>query len=764
MTNTPYPIDEMIEDIRLFLPKLIEACLVVEDLLHAPMTEQSWRQFGDMVEGMDDLYKTLNDIHVDLDEEASYHPMHDSIVRALASIKANFGAMNLSMDQDDYIGASECIRFELIPTFKQLAAEFGDVKSKREQRFAANMQYLKSSYPKVYSQLHIQLIDHRHYHIAYARNGMPTLSISATNGKPMQVYSQFNPVNEAKTWISKMASTARVKSKVLMYGFGYGYHAKEYAQVYSEHSLFLYEPDVQVLLAAMSVIDINSLFESLNIIGFAVGTSKDAVDDMLKSFNQFSSERPNIVVLLVYRKIKAEELKVIYSYAEKAIMDHNNGIYNFKRFGLEWTRNSMYNVKSLLTTPSIAELANKLDGVTAVIVGAGPSLEVDMEYLRKMKEHAFIIAAGTAIQALLHHGIEPHLIVSIDGSEGNYKAFEPLDVNHIPLLFAAMIDYRIIEHREGGLLHVHLKSDSTIEHFMGNRGAESVVFKTTHSVTGTAVQAAIYMGCKEIVFAGQDLSYSGTQVYASGAKHLSEEQNETRIKEATFTVENVQGAMNRTSNGMKAMLYDLEDLLSQYAGIRFVNTTHLGAKIRHTIWEPMEEVLQRLDNSVIQENFFSKELIGLQSYSKKQTTEIYERIAQLPEQLKVCESQCRKIVTQIGLLTGLSRTNAKKCLSTITEIDRQWEIVSTSNPFKGLYMRACRGELKQFEGELSKLNAATTLRDQVIFYRNSMEPLIKTMIDRSAELMAIVIETKQRMEAAIELINLREGAHYEQLS
>lgn len=749
MTNTSYPIDEIIEDIRLFLPKLIEVCVEVEELLYAPMTEQSWAQFGDMVEGMDDLYKTLNDIHVELDDEASYHPMHDCVIRALATIKAKFGVMNLSMDQDDYMGAGECIRFELIPIFQQLAAEFGDVNSKREQRFAANMQYLKSSYPKVYSQIHIQLIDHRHYHIAYARNGMPTLSISAANGKPLQVYSQFNPENEAKTWINKMAGTAREKSKVLMYGFGYGYHAKEYAAFFSEHSLFLYEPDVQVLLAAMSVIDIERLFESLNIIGFAVGTSKDVVDDMLKSINQFSNDRSNIVVLPVYRKIKAEELNVIYSYAEKAIMDHNNGIYNFKKFGLLWTKNSMYNIKSLLSSPSIVALENKLEGVTAVIVGAGPSVEADIEYLRKLKEHAFIIAAGTAIQTLLHYGIQPHLIVSIDGSEGNYKAFQPLDINHIPLLYAAMIDYRIIEHRESRLLHVHLKSDSTIEHFMDNCGAESVIFRTTHSVTGTAVQAAIYMGCKEIVFAGQDLSYSGKQVYASGAKHLSAEQNDTRIREATLPVENVQGAMNRTSNGMKAMMYDLEELLSKYPGIRFVNTTQLGAKIKHTSWEPMGDVLQRLDNRVIQEDFFIKALVGLQSYSKKQVLEIYEGIAQLPEQLKICENQCRKIVSQIGLLTGLSRTNVKKCLSTITEIDRQWETVSTSNPFKGLYMRACRGELKQFEGELSKLNADTTLRDQVIFYRNSMEPLIKTMIDRSAELMDIVMESKQRIETVI---------------
>ncbi|CAM4477244.1 hypothetical protein FHS16_004720 [Paenibacillus endophyticus] len=749
MTNTPYPINEIIEDIRFFLPKLIEACLVVEDMLHAPMTEQSWLQFGDMVEGMDDLYKTLNDIQVELAEKASYHPMHDSVIRALASIKAKFGAMNLSMDQDDYMGASECIRFELIPTFQQLAVEFGDVKSKREQFFAANMQYLKNSYHKVYSQIHIQLIDHRHYHVAYARNGMPTLSISVANGKPLQVYSQFNPVNEAKSWINKMAGTARVKSKVLMYGFGYGYHAKEYAAVYSEHSLFLYEPDIQVLLAAMSVMDIESLFESLNIIGFAVGTSKDVVDDMLKRFNQYSSDSPNIVVLPVYRKIKAEELKVIYSYAEKAIMDHNNGIYNFKKFGVEWTRNSMYNLRSLLAAPSIEGMKNKMDGVTAVIVGAGPSLEVDIDYLRKLKEHAFIIAAGTSIQTLLHYGIEPHLIVSIDGSEGNYKAFQPLEVNHIPLLFAAMINYRIIEHRVNRLLHVHLKSDSTIEHFMGVQAMENAVFKTTHSVTGTAVQAAIYMGCKDIVFAGQDLSYSGTQVYASGAKHLSAEQNETRIREATLTVENVQGAINRTNNGMKAMLYNLEELLSQYPEIRFVNTTHLGAKIKHTSWEPMIEVLQQLNNRVIHEDFLIKEMVGLQSYSKKQAMEIYEGIAQLPEQMKVCESQCREIVSQIGLLTGLCRTNAKKCLSTIREIDRHWEIVTSSNPFKGLYMRACRGELKQFEGELSKLNAATTLRDQVIFYRNHMEPLIKTMIDRSAELMDIVKESKQRIETVI---------------
>jgi hypothetical protein len=45
--------------------------------------------------------------------------------------------------------------------------------------------------------------------------------------------------------------------------------------------------------------------------------------------------------------------------------------------------------------------------VPAIIVGSGPSLDGAVEAIHRCREHAVIISAGSALQALLHHGIVP---------------------------------------------------------------------------------------------------------------------------------------------------------------------------------------------------------------------------------------------------------------------------------------------------------------------------------------------------------------------
>ena len=64
-------------------------------------------------------------------------------------------------------------------------------------------------------------------------------------------------------------------------------------------------------------------------------------------------------------------------------------------------------------------LANELkkivpENIPAVIVSAGPSLNKNVEELRKVKGHFFIVAVDTAVQSLLKRDIIPDLWVTID--------------------------------------------------------------------------------------------------------------------------------------------------------------------------------------------------------------------------------------------------------------------------------------------------------------------------------------------------------------
>jgi hypothetical protein len=737
-------INELIEDIIVFLPKLISACEHVGKQLYLPLNEQTWQLFGEVVEGMDDLYKTLSLIDGETKGQIGFFVLTETINRALSGINEHFLKMNGCMDLDDYIGAGDFIIYELIPIFQQLAVELGEEKLIVEQRFIDNMKFLMEKYPKLYEQM-IQLNkNNEQYQSGYTKNSKPNICIISKENKSLYLYSQYDPVYEAQRWVKTISSTVENKSDIIIYGFGLGYHALSYAEIFPEHNLTIYEPDEQILLAAMSIIDLRSLFTSLNIANFVVGNLKEDRDKLFYHFLKYMKGDPEIISLPIYDKIMESSKREFFIDAQMSIMNYDSSLRMYDKYGTQWITNSMYNLAQTLNTPSIAGLRNSLNDVTAVIVGAGPSLEADIEYLRKLKNHTLIIAAGSSIQALQHYGIKPHLIVSMDGSQANYEAFKNVSMKSIPLLFTPMIEHRIVEKENDYLFHVHLGSDSTTRYFM-NLNEEDPTFVSNQSVTGTAIQAAIYMGCKQIVFTGQDFSFPNENMYAPGAKHVSKENINTIMELAQTRVENVKGTMNRTTNGMMLMLTDIEDLIEQYPMIQFINSTQLGAKIKKTTSLSMDEVLNMLKGKLIDEDLLIEKIAVLKKYDSHRVNDVCTKIKQLPLQTKALQQQLKIMKRNIEKLPELSRTNPNKCLSLFNTVDSEWKLIVNSSPFSSVCFTIFKSDLTLFERDLPELTLESNIVRKSKLAYEIMLPLVNKILTRMPDILDIFIEANRRI-------------------
>lgn len=744
MEQQQFDMDDIINQLQIYLPNLIEACEFVAELIAEPLTEQAWEHFGSVVEGMDDLYRTLNEVNESMGKAIIFNAIRPSIVRTISGLGEQFQQMNNCMDKENYRDASDYLRYELTPLFKRLAIELGEGRTNSNKRYEMNLSYLQQTYPKVYEQISSLTRELNQYQITYARNGLPNLCL-IDEESPLYFYSQYDPIHEVNRWREKLAIEADKHSDIFLYGFGFGYHAECYFECYPEHRLYIYEPDVQVLLAAMEVIDLSVLFNRLNIADFVVGMDKEQRDRMFYRFLKHMKGEPELLALPIYDKIKSLNKEQFSIDAATAIMNYKSSMSINEKFGMEWVANSMYNLSHILETPSILGLRNKLDGITAVIVGAGPSLEVDIDCLRRLKKHAFIIAAGSTIQSLLHYGIKPHLIVSIDGTEANFNVFKDLDTSGIPLLYAPMTKYRIIDNKLDRLFHVHLNNDVTLNQYMTLTN-EDPVFQSNLSVTGTAIQAAIYMGCKEIIFTGQDLSYPNEHMYAPGAKHIDQQQNDLIINGAERTVVNVLGTMNRTTDAMMLTLADIEDLLGNAYGVQFINTTQMGAVIKHTVLQSMEEVLQRLKDNCLEDDFFIREMDNLQHYDEERVNETRTIILQLPDEMSQIEGILTRISHHIGKLSKLSSVNPQKCWDMFAAIDADWKLVLNSRSFKGLYIKVCRNAIIEFERDFPELANQPNLIKKAELASKVMQPLVMQMLEKTSELKLIVNETKRRVE------------------
>ncbi|TFE29036.1 6-hydroxymethylpterin diphosphokinase MptE-like protein [Cohnella luojiensis] len=745
MGGETFEIESAVDEIIRFLPGLIEASEDVSDIFYESVTEQSWQMFGQFVQAMDDLYRASKTIHNELVQSGDYAAIHPVFANFISQMTEQFETLNSHVDKEEYVQAGDHIRYELASLFQHLKSFLGDEQAVKERRFAANLAFLEQHFAYVYEVVRGLKPDRSRYQVTYTRNGLPNLCVLTASNQKINIYSNYDPYHEAERWVESIDDTINGKSNVLVFGFGLGYHLLQLNRKYPEHQLVIFEPDEQLLLAAMEAVDFQELFSKINIKLFIVGWNKTLRDSAFYYFARREKGETAITAIPVYDKLDIRKKLEFFEDAKTAIMLFEVSTRTRNVFGFQWLQNKLYNLAHIMNTPSIRGLQDKLTGITAVIVGAGPSLEADIKNLRKLKEHALIIAAGTSVQSLMHFNIAPHLIVSVDGSEANYDAFSHLDVNDVPFLYNPLIHNKIIENKNK-LFHFLIDGDLTSRYTVGWK-MDDPVFSSPPSVTGPAIQAAIYMGCKEIVFTGQDLSYPGEHIYAPGAKHVSQEKSDFMIENADMQVENVQGGMNRTNSMMRVTLREIEKLLESYPEIRFINTSQSGAKIEHTEWQSMESVLARLDKVIVPHDFMDESMANhLQPYSESRKTEITNRLFQMPGKLAEMETKLKRIEHKLGGLRELGRMKPNKCQNTMVEIEEMWEPIMNNELFTALIGVAIPIEVIEYDRNLPELAQEKNIVKKADLFCEVLGTFIKAMKDCFPQLNVIVQEAVRRVE------------------
>ena len=71
----------------------------------------------------------------------------------------------------------------------------------------------------------------------------------------------------------------------------------------------------------------------------------------------------------------------------------------------------------------IGEFTDQFRDIPFILVGAGPSLDESIEFLREMQDHAIIVASNSPYRKLINSGIKPHLVVTADPMSPTLAAF-----------------------------------------------------------------------------------------------------------------------------------------------------------------------------------------------------------------------------------------------------------------------------------------------------------------------------------------------------
>jgi hypothetical protein len=190
-----------------------------------------------------------------------------------------------------------------------------------------------------------------------------------------------------------------------------------------------------------------------------------------------------------------------------------------RRFAPAYLVNSLRNLPAIAAGGDVRDLTGAYPGVPAIVLGAGPSLDAAIAWLRTVNNRALIIAADTALRPLLAAGIAPHLVAGLDPGTHNTRHFLSLPECADTWLLAesaldrdatAVFDHRTLWFRAA---HHHPWP------WFNDLGLDAGQLEVWGSVLTAGFQAARLAGCDPIVMAGADLSYPGGQPYARGTTY-----------------------------------------------------------------------------------------------------------------------------------------------------------------------------------------------------------------------------------------------------
>ncbi|MDR2729610.1 MAG: DUF115 domain-containing protein [Treponema sp.] len=205
------------------------------------------------------------------------------------------------------------------------------------------------------------------------------------------------------------------------------------------------------------------------------------------------------------------------------------------QFGCRWFSNI---IRNMLTADCDFKPFQKAIIEKTAIVAAGPSLDIQLHELQEFKiQGGFIMAADTALPALLRSGIRPDAVVSIDCQHISYYHFLDCDIKDIPLLLdmgSPPVITRLTRKKfffcGGHPLAVYIKQHWRDFPIIDTSGA---------NVTYACLSIAENMGARHITLFGADFSYIGSRTYARGTyiyRYFEKKQNRLYPLEALHSV------------------------------------------------------------------------------------------------------------------------------------------------------------------------------------------------------------------------------------
>lgn len=427
--------------------------------------------------------------------------------------------------------------------------------------------------------------------------------------KGIYLHNRENPILEAQSIFS--GTTNEPVSICFIYGIGLGY-LFQVASLNSKGTVILYEPDLDLLKTVFNLVDFSKDLSKPNV--FLTNDFKKAC-----SIIHSKSGMKNFPYMLSLPS-QREMDSVGFDSLVKSLRDTIGSYF----LDLKYTKEKfyptlwmlLYNIPNLINETPLIKVKDVCKGKTAVIVSAGPTLDRDIEILKKYRDKFVLFTVGTALKTLTEHNIKPDFVCVIE-SFNSSPQLEGVDLSDV---------YFITEPYSHGFLRKfnfkkifsHISANNPVNHLWSEICGEDIKeYWSKGTVSYTAMNSARILGCSKIILVGQDLAYIEGQCYSKNSVYkdlictFDKENNKWEIKAKDFEqfaeslspypeyqqrveaakrrlanlnsslyyVKGINGDMIPTESVYAAFVKPLSEFAEHFNDREYINTSLVGAQI-----------------------------------------------------------------------------------------------------------------------------------------------------------------------------------------
>lgn len=453
-----------------------------------------------------------------------------------------------------------------------------------------NMSLIKRLRPDLYNKLK-EVFDSNEYSYnnieeADTRDGNKALIVDKDNTK-YRLNSLYKPLKEAEKWADQY-EFHNLSISVIMFGMGNGLFVREMLnRLKPDANVYLFEPDLSIFLYVLNNINIVDILEDKRVFLFINNINEKEFGDLLQQYIDWVMTPTQIICNHpVYDKIYGDEfvefLKAVHGANKMAKVN----IDTEKHMSIKLVDNAIKNLRYIKESNYVSEFIGKMpEELPAIIVAAGPSLDKNIDELKRAEGKAFIFATDTSVKYLLQHNINFDAIITIDAKKGLWHLKDER-CHNIPLFCVLEAKSELMDMHIGR--KIWFRGSVYMYDLYSRFNKEFPGYNSGGSVATAAFSLCVSMKFKNIVLIGQDLAYSGGVTHAGGVVR-----NVQGDKEGRELVESIDGGKVWSRYDWLIYLEWFENSIRDLKGINVIDATEGGALIHGTEVMALSEVIDK---------------------------------------------------------------------------------------------------------------------------------------------------------------------------